>query len=154
VEVGGDFSAPQGQWSASGQSETRPLVFRGVPGSNSRIDNLWSSRPVSFLVFRDLEMVRPRFIDHPDSGLLFERVRISGGGGGYDRLVARGVRHPTRTSLRRRNLTLLLCVVVDNWRATDKAQGLFMFGVDAWLLEYSVFDVNGWFPPRDANLPS
>src|SRR5690606_13576930 len=30
----------------------------------------------------------------------------------------------------------------------------FMFGVDDWLLEYSVFDVNGWFPPRDANLPS
>lgn len=149
VVVSGTHRLSSGQWLARGMSPERPLVFRGKDARD--LQNLWSAQGPSNLAFIDMDLQIPRFIGQPSHNLLFEGTRISGGGDG---LVLEAQRPPLATNRRGSNLTIRLSVVCDNYRTSATAQGLFMFGYDDWLLEWTVFDMNGWKPPRSAATPS
>lgn len=140
-----------GQWRLSGASRERPIVFMGR--QEAEITGLWSDKPLNNLAFVSTDLIGASF-NQPGENLLLETVSFSHHLG--DGLVIQGERPHSLTSKRWRNVSIRFCKCLDNWRPDRKAQGLFMTGVDDWLIEYSIFHGNGWDSsvPRQSSEPA
>ncbi len=130
-----------GKWVASGFSAKRPLRLRGMDSSAAIGAFLVDKRPADNLALLDLTLINFRMLE-ASSGLLFESCRMEEKT--LDGLVIQGGYPLTPSTSMTSNLNIRFCVFAHNARVNGKAQGLFMSAVRDYVIEYCVFDGNGW----------
>jgi hypothetical protein len=151
VMVQGQIPPMGGPWTVSGRGPDDPIVFRGMTPDANFHNLQMPSVPANNLAFVDIAVSGVRIVV-PGTGLLFENVETKSSNDGY---VIQGQTPPTHGGKMWTNVSWRFCRIHHNWRAGNQAQGIFFHGIADPLIEYCVFDCNGWsgIQPRASSQP-
>jgi hypothetical protein len=136
------------QWDVSGASKERPIVIAGM-SPDAEISGMWSDKVFRNVALVDVKLSGSRFLQ-PGENLLIEGCSWTGGS-----FTLQGERPANPGVKQWMNASWRFNRVFDNFNPGGQQQGMFFYGVADPVIEYNVFDANGWdaSQPRSAALP-